>query len=353
MRKIIHIDMDAFFASVEQRDDPSLRHKPVAVGGSARRGVVAAASYEARQFGVYSAMPSLTARNKCPQLIFVPPRFEVYQAVSRQIQAIFREYTDLVEPLSLDEAYLDVTSNKKGYASATEVAREIKQRIREQTELTASAGVSVNKFLAKIASDFRKPDGLFVITPELAATFIEALPIEKFYGVGKVTAQKMKTLGIRNGRDLKQWRREELVKQFGKSGHYFYEVAQGQDNRPVQPHRLRKSIGAEQTFAEDLTELEAMWQSLQPIAEEVAQRLQQKERLGRTLTLKIKFSDFTQITRSQTLAQSIADCHDIHRCAGQLLSGAFQSGMQVRLLGITVSNLQAPEPGHQQLMLGL
>lgn len=356
MRKIIHIDMDAFFASVEQRDDPQLRNKPVAVGGSAKRGVVAAASYEARQFGVHSAMPSLTARNKCPQLIFVPPRFDVYQAVSRQIHAIFRDYTDLVEPLSLDEAYLDVTENRKGYASATEVAHEIRQRIHEQTLLTASAGVSVNKFLAKIASDYEKPDGLYVISPQQAVAFIEALPIEKFFGVGKVTARKMKALGIVDGKSLRQWSREELVQRFGKSGHYFYEVAQGQDNRPVQPHRLRKSIGAEHTFAEDLTTLEAMQQSLQPIANEVGQRLQEKERQGRTVTLKIKFADFTQITRSQTLAQATDDSESILQCASKLLSHVFQPGVQVRLLGITLSNLQACEDTDaslQQLTLGL
>ncbi len=353
MRKIIHIDMDAFFASVEQRDNPELRNKPVAVGGSEKRGVVAAASYEARQFGVHSAMPSVTAKRKCPQLIFVAHRFDVYQQVSQQIQQIFREYTDLVEPLSLDEAYLDVTQNKQGISSATEIARQIKHKIKQQTELTASAGVSINKFLAKIASDFDKPDGLYVIKPEQAQGFIDELPIEKFFGVGKVTAGKMKALGIIDGKSLKQWSLEQLVDQFGKSGHYFYQVAHGEDNRPVQPERIRKSIGAEHTFGEDQTTLAEMQQSLETIAEEVAARMQHHGKQGRTVTVKIKFADFTQITRSHSLPEGIDNADAIAAIASQLLHAAIEPGMRVRLLGITLSNLQTDIPPSPQLRLGI
>ena len=343
--------MDAFFASVEQRDNPELIGKPVAVGGSRKRGVVAAASYEARRFGVYSAMPSVTAQRKCPDLIFVKPRFDVYKSVSQQIHTIFKQYTDLIEPLSLDEAYLDVTQNKKGLTSATDVAAQIKQQVKQVTGLTASAGVSINKFLAKIASDYQKPDGLFVITPNRAQQFIDQLPIEKFFGVGKVTATKMKSLGIRNGWELKQWSREDLLAQFGKSGDYFYDVANGQDKRPVVAHRERKSIGAENTFIEDISVLQDLHSSLETIAQEVARRMTNQQSAGRTITLKIKFADFTQITRSHSLLTPVNDERSILSTARYLLNTAFVDGMKIRLLGITVSNLDKNNHTDSQLTL--
>ncbi|MCK5700612.1 MAG: DNA polymerase IV, partial [Cyclobacteriaceae bacterium] len=254
MRKIIHIDMDAFFASIEQRDNPDLLGKPVAVGGAGKRGVVAAASYEARKFGVFSAMPASIALRKCPELIFTKPRFDVYKEVSNQIRQIFLEYTDLVEPLSLDEAYLDVTENKKGLGSATIIAREIKSKINSTTHLIASAGVSINKFLAKVASDQDKPDGLYVIKPNQAESFVDGLAIEKFFGIGKVTAKKMHELGINTGADLKQISIEELVRRFGKVGRYYFDIARAIDKRLVNPNRIRKSLGAERTFEDDLIE---------------------------------------------------------------------------------------------------
>lgn len=351
MRKIIHIDMDAFFASVEQRDNPDLFGKPVAVGGARKRGVVAAASYEARQFGVFSAMPSITAKKKCPDLIFVQPRFDVYKSVSQEIHSIFQIYTDLIEPLSLDEAYLDVTKNKKGLLAATDVAAEIKKGIKQKTGLTASAGVSINKFLAKIASEYQKPDGLFVITPNRAQQFIDQLPIEKFFGIGRVTASKMRSLGIRNGFELKQWSREDLVMKFGKSGNYFFDVANGQDDRPVITHRERKSIGAEQTFFDDKNSLESLYESLDTIAEEVTRRVLKQKTSGRTITLKIKFSNFTQITRSHSLAMPVHDYDSIICTSSFLLQEAFKKGMSVRLLGITLSNLEKNEDSIAQLTL--
>ena len=351
-RKIIHIDMDAFFASVEQRDNPDLRGKPVAVGGSRRRGVVAAASYEARQFGVYSAMPSVIARQKCPQLIFVKPNFAQYKSVSAQIRGIFHQYTELVEPLSLDEAFLDVTHNKKNMALATEIAQQIKQEIKQVTDLTASAGVSINKFLAKIASDVDKPDGLFVIKPHQAQAFIEQLPIGKFFGVGKVTEQKMKALGIHNGGDLRGWKREDLQRNFGKAGHYFYDVAHGEDKRAVVAHRQRKSVGAENTFSEDKTTLAQLQQSLASIAEEVAARVLRAGTQGRTVTVKIKFSDFTQITRSHSLPEPVNDEASLLSTATALLQQGYSEGQRVRLLGITLSNLAAEKNESRQLSLG-
>ena len=351
LRKIIHIDMDAFFASVEQRDNPELMGKPVAVGGSKKRGVVAAASYEARKFGVYSAMPSVTARKKCPDLIFVKPRFDVYKSVSQDIHSIFQKYTDIIEPLSLDEAFLDVTVNKKGLAIATDVAAEIKAKIKQKTGLTASAGVSINKFLAKIASDYQKPDGLFVIKPNMAQQFVDQLPIEKFFGVGKVTALKMRSLGIRNGFELKQWSKHELVQQFGKAGVYFFEVANGQDNRPVITHRERKSIGAETTFLDDKNTLQELTESLLEIAREVSQRVLRQNAAGRTITLKIKFSNFTQITRSHSLLTPVNDYESILSTAKYLLQQAFEEGMSVRLLGITLSNLDKVQQSTAQMTL--
>lgn len=351
MRKIIHIDMDAFFASVEQRDNPDLAGKPVAVGRSRKRGVVAAASYEARAFGVHSAMPSVTAQRKCPELIFVPPRFDVYKSVSADIRAVFARYTDLIEPLSLDEAYLDVTSNKQGLPTATEVALAIKRDIKQSTGLTASAGVSINKFLAKVASDVDKPDGLFVVQPQRAQQFIDQLAIEKFFGIGKVTARKMRELGIQTGANLKAWAREDLVNHFGKAGHYFYDVAHGEDNRPVVVHRERKSIGAERTFSDDLHTLTALYEALRAVAEEVARRVAQQRLGGRTVTLKIKFADFRQITRSHSFDTAIDDFESLYHTAKELLEQNFTAGMRIRLLGITLSSLHKGEQEPPQLTL--
>lgn len=339
--------MDAFYASVEQRDNPAYRGKPLAVGGSKQRGVVAAASYEARKFGVRSAMASALAYRKCPHIIFVKPRFEVYKSVSRQIRAIFYEYTDLVEPLSLDEAYLDVTNNKKGLPSATLIAREIRQRIADETKLTASAGISINKFLAKTASDINKPDGQTLIAPDKAEEVIAALPIEKFYGIGKVTAEKMHQLGILTGLELRQRPEEELIRLFGKAGRYYYQIARAIDHRPVNPNRISKSIGAENTFAKDLTGEQEMLEELTEIAGQVADRLNRNQRQGKTLTLKIKFSDFVQITRSRTISFPISSKKIIEELAHELLIQEKPEGKEVRLLGITVSNLDTPEKNGQ------
>ncbi len=347
------MDMDAFYASVEQRDNPELRGKPVAVGGTPeRRGAVAAASYEARQYGVHSAVPSRTAIQRCPHLIFVKPRFDAYRAVSAQIQEIFFDYTDLVEPLSLDEAYLDVTEDKRNIGSAVLIAKEIKQRIQDKVSLTASAGVSINKFLAKIASDLDKPDGLHLIAPEQAEAFLEKLLIEEFYGVGPATAKKMRSLGIETGADLKTWKREQLVATFGKVGSYYYQVVRAQDNRPVNPNRVRKSIGAEKSFFEDLIELDQMNAELGKIAEEVHQRLTKNERSGYTLTLKIKYNNYDTITRSRTLAAPIQKAAEILPLAQSLLAAHLERTRPVRLLGITLSNLTAPQL-HRQLSFEL
>ncbi len=291
-RKIIHIDMDAFYASVEQRDNPDLKGKPIAVGGGSERGVVAAASYEARKFGVRSAMPGIQARKKCPEIVFVKPRFDLYKKVSDQIRNIFHEYTDLVEPLSLDEAYLDVTNPKKGKNSATLVAKEIRERIFNELHLTASAGISFNKFLAKIASDVKKPNGMFVIHPDEAAKYIENLAIEKFHGVGKVTAQKFKKLGINNGYDLKKTPLEVIIKHFGKNGLFFYNIARGIDKRMVEPERERKSVGAENTFTKDLLEDEELNKAMKENSEILYKRLIKAGVWGKTLTVKIKYHDF-------------------------------------------------------------
>lgn len=340
MKKIIHIDMDAFYASVEQRDFPELRGKPVAVGGSSDRGVVAAASYEARKYGVKSAMPSKIAARKCPHLIFVRPRFDVYKEVSNQIRAIFHEYTDLVEPLSLDEAYLDVTHNKKGIPSATLIAKAIRKQILEKTNLTASAGISVNKFLAKTASDVHKPDGVTLIPPENVLLFLEQLPINKFFGIGKVTAKKMMALGIHTGADLKKMEEVNLKKKFGKSGVYYYNIVRGIDNRDVNPSRERKSIGAENTFAEDLTNSEDILEALEKIADTLYKRIVGSEAFGKTLTIKVKFSDFHQITRSKTVDFEIKYRKDIISIMEDIMNSEDLSDSKVRLLGISVSNFK-------------
>lgn len=340
IRKIIHIDMDAFYASVEQRDNPEYRDKPLAVGASPRqRGVVAAASYEARKFGIYSAMPSKSAIALCPNLIFVKPRFEVYRAVSAQIHDVFRRYTDLVEPIALDEAYLDVTENKLGLPYASNVARHIRKEILTETNLTASAGVSINKFLAKIASGENKPDGMTVILPEDAETFVESLPIEKFHGIGKVTAAKMKSLGIRTGADLKERSLRNLVQSFGKVGNYYYNIARAKDNRAVEANRIRKSIGAENSFAENLKDKATMIIKLKQIARTLCERIERHQATGRTLTLKVKFADYQQITRSRTFENCINNLDTIIIEAIRLLEIVELEDKSIRLLGISLSNL--------------
>lgn len=353
-RKIIHVDMDAFYASVEQRDNPQLRGQPVAVGGSAARGVVAAASYEARAFGVHSAMPSVTAKRKCPHLIFVPPRFEVYRQVSQQIRAIFAEYTPLIEPLSLDEAYLDVTENLKGMEIATEIATEIRARIKSVTGLNASAGISYNKFLAKMASDLNKPNGQAVITPKNGPAFVEALPVKKFHGVGPATAERMKRHGIETGHDLKSKSLQFLQQHFGKSGPYFYGIARGIDERQVKADRVRKSVGAEDTFAQDIDALDAAQTELRPLAEKIWRYCEAHDITGKTVTVKIKYSDFTQATRSRTVPQGLSSIELVLEIADALLSSVYPFKRPVRLLGVTLSSLSTEQafPLHQ-LDLGL
>ena len=347
--------MDAFYASVEQRDDPELRGKPVAVGGSRRRGVVAAASYEARKFGVRSAMPSVTAGRRCPDLIFVKPRFDVYRSVSHQIRAIFAEYTPLIEPLSLDEAYLDVTENLKRMASATEIAEEIRAKIRAETGLTASAGVSYNKFLAKMASDERKPDGLFVITPRMGPGFVESLPVGKFHGIGPVTAAKMESIGILNGGDLRSQTREFLQHHFGKVGPYYFSLARGIDDRPVRADRVRKSVGAESTFNADIFTAEEAHAALEPLISKVWSYCEAATIRARTATLKAKYADFQQITRSRTVEVSIASRDVLAEITFKLVEPLFPVSQGIRLLGVTLSSLdveQQPRVG-QQLRLPL
>ncbi len=338
-RKIIHIDMDAFFASVEQRDNPSLKGKPVAVGGSSERGVVAAASYEARKYGVRSAMSSKIAAQKCPHLIFVKPRFESYRAVSHQIREIFAEYTPLIEPLSLDEAYLDVTNNLKGIESATQIAIEIKEKIKMRTQLTASAGVSYNKFLAKIASDFNKPDGLYIIKPKQGPLFVETLEIDRFHGIGKVTAQKMHKMGIFTGKDLREYDEAFLVKHFGKIGRYYYQIARGIDTRIVNPERIRKSVGSENTFMQDLEARAEIQLGLEPLIEDVWRYCTKHEIFGRTVSLKVKYNDFQIVTRSRTTLSPIFDLSLFERIAYELLDQIMPPSKGIRLLGIALSNL--------------
>jgi DNA polymerase-4 len=351
-RKIIHVDMDAFYASVEQRDNHALQGKPVAVGSPAsERGVVVAASYEARKYGIHSAMPSRTAARLCPDLIFVPARFAIYRAVSQEIREIFQRFTDLVEPLSLDEAYLDVTANKVNEASATIIARQIKSLIVENTKLTASAGVSINKFLAKMASGMNKPDGLFVIAPHLAEAFVERLAIEKFHGIGQVTAQKMHALGVRTGADLKTWQEADLLKTFGKVGSFYFHIARGRDDREVEANRARKSIGAEESFRDDLVESEQAWQALSLIADTLTERMIEAKTKGRTLTLKVKYADYSQITRSRTVFDTIAGKEEILTIAKQLLPVNDVEVKHVRLLGLSLSNLDSQEEQKEYVQL--
>lgn len=341
-RKIIHVDMDAFYASVEQMDNPELKGKPIAVGGGGTRGVVAAASYEARKFGVRSAISGYLAKKNCPDLIFVRPRFDRYKEISDKIRRIFYDYTDLVEPLSLDEAYLDVTINKKGNPSATLIAQEIRKRIFEEIGLTASAGISINKFIAKVASDFNKPNGQKTVNPDEVLSFLEELPIRKFYGVGKVTTEKMYQLGIFTGKDLKEKSVEFLTKHFGKSGAFYYAVVRGIHNSSVKPERIAKSVGAEHTFNENLTSEIFMVERLESIAVSLERRIKKYNIAGKTVTLKIKYSDFTLQTRSKTLPYFISDKSLILDVAKELL---YQEKMKdsVRLLGISLGNLNTEE----------
>jgi DNA polymerase-4 len=354
VRKIIHVDMDAFYASVEQRDNPELRGKPLAVGGSAARGVVAAASYEARAFGVYSAMPSITAKRKCPDLIFVPPRFDVYRQVSQQIREIFAQYTPVIEPLSLDEAYLDVTENLKGIEIATDIALEIRSKIKDVTGLNASAGISYKKFLAKMASDVNKPNGQAVITPKNGPAFVESLPVKKFHGVGPATAERMKRHGIETGLDLKSKPLAFLQQHFGKSGPYFYGIARGIDDRQVKADRIRKSVGAEDTFVEDISDFDLAKSELRPLAEKVWRYCETHDITGKTIAVKIKYSDFSQATRSKTMPSGIPSVASILDIADTLLASVFPLKRPVRLLGITLSSLGTNENGNPpQLDLGL
>ena len=342
-RKIIHIDMDAFYASVEQRDNPDLRGKPVAVGGSRERGVVAAASYEARKFGVRSAMPSVTAKRQCPDLIFVKPRFEIYKEISRHIRTIFAEHTEIIEPLSLDEAYLDVTENFQGIASATEIATMIRAKILSETGLTASAGISYNKFLAKLASDYRKPNGQFVITPKMGPVFVQDLPVGKFHGIGPATSAKMNGLGIFTGMDMRNQTLEFMTANFGKAGGYYYWISRGIDERPVRANRIRKSVGAENTFSQDLADYEALAAELQPLIEKVWRHCETTRARGRTATLKVKFSDFELITRSKSVAV-IDSASDLSSLALELLKQLMPPKKAIRLLGISVSGFTDLEP---------
>ena len=340
VRKIIHIDMDAFFASVEQRDNPDLRGKPVAVGSAAARGVVAAASYEARASGVRSALPSVTALRRCPDLIFVPPRFDVYRSVSAQLHRIFADYTDLIQPLSLDEAYLDVTEDRRGLQTAWATAKQIRARILEETGLTASAGISYNKFLAKLASDHRKPNGQFAVTPAMGPAWVEQLPVARFHGVGPVTAAKMKRLGIETGADLKAQSIEFLTRHFGSSAEWYYGIARGNDDRPVNPSRERKSSGSETTFDRDLTDPADIEAGVLKMADEVAVWCTERRQYGRTITVKAKFADFRQVTRSRTQPSTVRDREAIRATSIDLMRTLYPLEQGVRLVGVTVSNFE-------------
>lgn len=342
VRKIIHVDMDAFFASVEQRDDPSLRGLPVAVGHAAARGVVAAASYEARKFGVRSALPSVTAMRRCPDLVFVPPRFDVYRDVSRQIHSVFSRYTDLIQPLSLDEAYLDVTSNKQGIATAWLTAKAIRAAILEETGLTASAGISYNKFLAKLASDHRKPNGQFAVTPDMGAAWVETLPVSRFHGVGPVTAEKMKRLGIETGGDLRTKPLAFLQEHFGSSAGWYYAIARGEDDRPVNPDHVRKSSGSETTFDRDLTDPAEIEAGVLKMADDVWHWCDGRQAFGRTVTVKVKYGDFRQITRSRSQPSAVTTHDGLRAAALDLIRSVLPPEKGIRLVGVTVSNFSQP-----------
>ncbi|MGB0930197.1 MAG: DNA polymerase IV [Chitinophagales bacterium] len=352
-RKIIHIDMDAFYASVEQRDYPEYRNKALAVGWGGDRGVVMTASYEARKYGIHSAMPSSIAKRKCPELLFTLPRFDSYKVVSHQVRQIFKDYTNLVEPLSIDEAFLDVTLNKKDIPSATHVAEEIKQRILEETQLTATAGISFNKFLAKIASGMNKPNGLTVIHPKDAVAFVETLSVGKFHGVGKVTAKKMANLGIYTGLDLKQWSKKALIQHFGKVGGYFYRIARAIDNRLVEPNRVRKSVSAEDTFSEDVQDREMMLKQLKKITEIVVKRMKNTRSFGKTVTLKIKYHDFQVQTRSKTVYHLLQSYEQVFPIVEFLLHQPEFPTKAVRLLGVGISNLKEKGEDGLQLVMDL
>lgn len=345
-RKIIHMDMDAFYASVEQRDFPQYRGKPIVVGGSpeGRGGVVATASYEARKSGVRSAMPSKTAQRLCPDAIFVYPRFDAYKEVSRHIREIFHRYTDIVEPLSLDEAYLDVTTDKQNIGSALEIASLIKKAIKEELQLTASAGVSINKFVAKIASDMQKPDGLTFIGPSKVERFMEGLPVEQFFGVGKVTAAKMKGMGLHTGADLKKLPESDMIQHFGKPGKFYYQIVRGIDDRAVQAHRETKSVSVEDTYQEDLLSKEEMLKELNILSERLAIRLQRSGLKGRTITVKFKFHDFTMMTRSQSIEELVNERERITGIVSGIVDSASLEGKRVRLLGVGLSNFDIPAP---------
>ena len=340
IRKVIHVDMDAFFASVEQRDDPSLRGRPVAVGHGAARGVVAAASYEARKFGVRSALPSVTAMRRCPELVFVPPRFEVYRAVSAQIHAIFAEFTNLIQPLSLDEAYLDVTANRRELPTAWLTAKAIRARILEETGLTASAGISYNKFLAKLASDHRKPNGQFAVTPDMGAAWVETLPVSRFHGVGPVTADKMKRLGIETGADLRAKSLVFLQQHFGSSAEWYHAIARAEDHRPVNPNRVRKSSGSETTFRKDLTSETDIEAGVLRMAEDVWSWCENRQAFGRTVTVKVKYADFQQITRSRSRPSAITSDAELHSVSLELVRSVPPTTKPIRLVGVTVSNFE-------------
>jgi DNA polymerase IV len=340
-RKIIHVDMDAFYASVEQRDNPEYRGKPVVVGGTPeQRGVVAACSYEARKFGIHSAMSATQAHQRCPHAVFLKPRFTVYREVSAEIQAVFRQFTDLVEPLSLDEAYLDVTYNQDYSGSATLIAKEIKRLIKDKTELNASAGVSYNKFLAKIASDMDKPDGLYLITPEQGPAFIKTLPVRQFHGIGKATEKRMKEFGIHTGEDLLQIELNELVKKFGKAGHFYYSISRGIDLRPVNNHRIRKSLGKETTFSIDMNDINEMFTVLEELSNSVSRTLFEKQLIAQTVTLKVKYADFELISRSRTIEKPTLAASKITKIVKDLLAKTEAGKRKVRLLGVSTSKLQ-------------
>jgi DNA polymerase-4 len=352
IRKIIHIDMDAFYASVEQRDDPSLRGRPVAVGNATKRGVVAAASYEARKFGVRSAMPSTTALRQCPGLLFVPPRFEVYRSVSDQIRGIFASYTHLVEPLSLDEAYLDVTENLLGIPTASATAKDIRARILAETGLTASAGISYNKLLAKLASDHRKPNGQFVITPEMGPAFVESLAIGKFHGIGPITAEKMMALGIHTGADLRDCSLAFLQQQFGKAGAWYFSIARGEDDRPVKPDRIRKSSGSETTFSDDITQPSEIEAGVRAVADDVWAWCEKHQTFGQTVTVKIKYANFRIVTRSRTMQAPVDTRENLDAISIKLVRSIYPVTTGIRLLGVSLSKLGTASAS-SQLELGL